>query len=172
MSEQPMPMPESTAPQPGQPEQAPPPEKFPVGVILIIILTGFGIVGGLMGLVNPMIMIGTVLITGLPAFVFNLIQETAYIALFIWLLKRKERGRVLGMVISAYNMLFVGIQFVVAFTRPDELMRTMDQMTPGYSDLVPSSFFVLIMGGSAILGWIIGTAVIAYLYFKKHYFRP
>ena len=172
MNEQPPLMPEPTAPQPGPPEQTPLPEKFPVGLIFIIILTGFGMVGGLMGLVSPMVMIGTVLITGLPAFVFNLIQEAAYIALFVWLLKRKERGRILGMVISAYNMLFVGIQFVVAFTRPDELMRTMDQMTPGYSDMVPSGFFVAIMGGSAVLGWIIGTAVIAYLYFKKHYFRP
>jgi hypothetical protein len=119
-----------------------------------------------------MIVIGSVLMTGLPAFAYHLIQEAACIILFVWLLKRKERGRVLGIVLSAYHMLLAGLQFVVCYVNPQEYFRTMEKMAPGYSELVPSGLTVVMLGGSAVVSWIIGSAMIAYLYFKKHHFRP
>ena len=170
MNEQPMP--EPTAPQPGQPEQAPPPEKFPVGLIFIIILTGMGMLGSLMQVVNPMVIIGTAAITGFPALLYGLIQLGVYIALFVWLIQRKEKGRILGIAVSVYIMLLAGLQFLVFFFRSDEMLALYDEMMPGYTDMVPSSFHMVIWGVSAMLSWVIGTAVISYLYIKRQHFRP
>ena len=145
--------------------------KFPVGLIFIVILTGMAMLGSLSTVVNPMIIIGVYVVTGFPAFVFGVIQMGVYITLFVWFIKRKEQGRVLGIVVSVYQMLLMAFNFLSIVYLPNRMMAAYDTVMPGFSEMLPFVFLSLIFGLMTILGWSVGASVILYLHFKKQHFR-
>jgi hypothetical protein len=145
--------------------------KYPVGLILILILTGFATLGSLMTIFNQLIIIGTFVITGLPALIYGIIRTGIYIALFVWIIQRKEWGRKLGIIISIFNILFITLNYLSLVFFPDEIMAAYDIAMSGYSDFVSIGLLSLIVGISAILAWLVGIAVILYLHFKRQYFK-
>ena len=152
--------------------QTPPvPDKFPVGLILVVILAGMGMIGGLYSLINPRLVVGIWFVSGAPALLYAVIYEAAMVALFVWLIQRKEKGRILGIIISAYNMVYIGSAFLSTVIWPDEVAGAMDRLSPGYSQMVPARFVAVMYGLIALLTWTVGAAVILYLVRRKHYFH-
>jgi hypothetical protein len=151
--------------------QARPNSKFPVGLILIIILTGLGTIGSLSTIINPTIIIGTYVVTGFPALLYGIVHMGVYIVLFMWLIQRKEWGRKLGIIVSIFNILLATFTFFTMVYSRDKFMAAYDVAMPGYSDIVSVNFLFLIFGVMAILNWLVGIAIILYLHFKKRYFK-
>jgi len=146
-------------------------QKFPVGLILIIILTGFAMIGSLTTLVNPRLFMGTRLVTGFPAFIYAAIHMAVMVALFVWLIQRRERGRILAIVVSAFNMIYLALQFLAVVFWPREFAEAMDDFMPAYSETVPAGFMAFVLGFMALLSWLVGGAVILYMVFKRRLFR-
>ena len=145
--------------------------KYPVGLIFIVILTGMAMLGTIMTIVNPMIIIGTYVITGIPAFFYGVIQMGVYVTLFIWLIQIKEWGRILGIVVSIYNILLTALAFLSFIYYPNEMMAAYDTVMPGYSKFMTSDILSIFFGLMVILNCLVGGAVILYLHFRKKYFR-
>src|SRR3989338_4609019 len=87
-------------------------QKMPVGMILILILIGWGIASLLIGLRNPISQLGPVLITGIGAIILNLIIVAilgtiffGIIKRFIWARKLAIGWYVLSMVLMLINLL-------------------------------------------------------------------
>jgi hypothetical protein len=161
--------PQWTPPQ-GVPVQPPPHKSFPVGLILILILAGFGALGDLTSLTNPVLVLGTTVITGPVAVLWYLVELGVMITLFVAILKRQELGRLLGIGVSGYKIAFSTLAFLVYLTNPEGMQDVMEEVAPGYADMVPAAFMQIFMGVSAVMSWVIGTAVIVYLVVRKSYF--
>jgi len=148
-----------------------PKSKYPVGLILILILTGFAALGSLMGIINPLIIIGTYVVKGLPALIYGIIMMGVYTTLFVWLIQKKEKGRILGIIVSIFNIVFITFPYLTTVYAPDKLMAAYDIAMPGYTDFISIGFLSLLFGSLAILGWLVGITTVLYLHFKKHYFK-
>ncbi len=146
-------------------------EKYPVGLIFILILTGMAILGSIMTIVNPMLIFGTYVVTGFPALLYSLIQMGIHITLFVWLIQRKEFGRMLGIAVSAYSMLLMASTYLFYIFFPFEMMEVYESVMPGYSNFMSPEFNTLLYGLMTVFHWVVGGAVILYLIKKKHYFR-
>jgi hypothetical protein len=142
----------------------------PVGVILILVLTGFAALGDLSSIINPVLVLGGLVITGPAAALWYLVELAVMIALFVGLLKRLEWGRILGIAVSAYKIILPTLAAAAYVMNPERMQDVIDRVAPGYEDMVPASFMLMVVGISAIMGWIVGAAVIVYLISKKSYF--
>ena len=80
--------------------------NLPPGIILIIFLATISSISSLTTVINPKIIIGVFVITGLPAMLYGLSHMGVHIVLIIWLARKKEKGRKLGLIISIYYSIF------------------------------------------------------------------
>ena len=145
--------------------------KFPVGLILIIILVGMGIVAAPMALARPTLIFGSTLVSGTPVVLYNLILLGVNIALFVGLIRRKEWARVLGIVLSAYYICFGILQQATLLFERGSVMAMYNQLIPGLGQLMSADVIVIMISVITLFNCGINAAVLLYLVYKKRYFR-
>jgi len=147
-------------------------QKFPVGMIIILILIGWGAVSLLLNLFKlPLSQLGPVLLSGTGAVVMNLVTFSILATIFYGILKRMMWARKLaiGWYIVSIVLLVVNI---VSFLGNKTMYYSYYQklLTPEtYSFITPAAitgFLVSALG----FGFVIDIIIIIYLVRKKDFF--
>jgi len=147
-------------------------QKFPVGMIIILILVGWGAVSLLFGMFKiPLSQLGPVLLSGVGAIIVNLVIVGILATIFYGILKRMKWVRKLAIgwyVVSIVLALVNLVSFLGNKTMYDSYYQKL--LPPEtYSLMTPA----LITGGlvsALVFSSIIGLIVVVYLARKKDFF--
>jgi len=146
-------------------------EKFPVGMIILLILLGFGFVSTLSSIAKPTLQFGPVILNGLPAVLYSLIVLVILSTSFFGVLKRKMwAGRlvigwyIIGMGISLLN-------FVSFLADKQSVVRLYQQMSPTNAQFFTESTITGFLTSALVMGVIIGFVVISYVYRRRDFFK-
>jgi hypothetical protein len=146
-------------------------QKMPVGMILILILIGWGAVSLLIALRNPVSQLGPILLTGVEAATINLIIFAILGVIFFGIIKRFILARklaigwyIISMVLSLINLL----SFMANKTMYNEYYNKI--LAPEMAALMTSSVITISLIMTLVFGWIIGIIIIVYLLKKKDFF--
>ena len=147
-------------------------QKFPVGMILILILIGWGAVGLLLGMFKiPMFQLGPVVVSGTEAIIINVIIVGILTTIFYGIIKRLKWAKKLTIswyIFSIALALINLLSFLANKTMYDGYYQkllppeTLALMTP---DVITGSLI-----SALIFGWVIGLIIIIYLARKKDFF--
>ncbi|MDD3487757.1 MAG: hypothetical protein PHH35_00105 [Candidatus Pacebacteria bacterium] len=147
-------------------------QKFPIGMILILILIGWGAINVLLGVrKNPMSQFGPVLLTGASAIVVNLIIAAILGIIFYGIIKRFKWARklaigwyIFSMILSLINLLF----FLANKTMYNSYYQKV--LSPEAYSLMTPAIITGTLISIIVFGWIIGLIIIIYLTKKKDFF--
>ncbi len=148
-------------------------QGMPVGMILILIIIGYGLISILFAFtkVSPMFQLGPIFIYGAGAIVAEIIITIILAVIFFGILKRFMWARKLAIGYYILSMIFVLIDLVSFMTNTamyDSYYQkvlspqTLALMTPA---VIEGSLIVAL-----IFGWIIGFVIIIYLLKRKDFF--
>lgn len=147
-------------------------QKFPIGMILILILIGWGALGLLLGTFKtPLSQLGPVIVSGAGAIIVNLVIVGIYGAIFYGIIKRLGWARKLAIGWYIFLTVLALINLISFFAN-----KTMYDSY--YQKLFPPETLALmtsaVMAGSLIFALvfnlIVGSVIIIYLYRKKDFF--
>ena len=157
-------------------------QKFPIGLVLILILTGFGAVGLLISLLLPLLFpaafqiplyhAGPILLNGIEAIFVHLITLSISAAIFFGLIKRLEWARKLTIVWNIFSIILVTINMALSFLADATAYKDSPNTTlPSEASafMTPTVTTSILISG-LIINWIIGLAIIIYLKRKKDFF--
>jgi len=147
-------------------------QKFPVGMILILILIGWGAVGLLLGTFKiPLSQLGPILVSGAGAIIVNLVIVGILATIFYGILKRLIWAKKLAIGWYVFSILFSLVNLV-------SFLGNKTMYDSYYQKLLPPETYSLmtpaVITGSLIyalgFGSIIGLIIIIYLVRKKDFF--
>ena len=146
--------------------------KFPVGMIIILILIGWGAVSLLLGMFKlPMSQLGPTLLTGAGAIVVNLVIFGILATIFYCILKRMMLARKLAIGWYIVSMILLVINLVSFLGNKTMYDSYYQKVLPPetYSLMTPA-----VITGSLVsalgFGFVIGIIVIIYLARKNDFF--
>jgi hypothetical protein len=146
-------------------------QKMPAGMIVILVLIGWGIVSLLLTLRNPVGQFGPMLLTGVGAIVMTLIIAAILVTIFVGIMKRFAWARklaigwyIISMVLALINLL----SFVANNTMYDGYYSK--TFAPGVAALMTPSMILMSLAMLLVFGWIIGIIIVIYLFRKRDFF--
>ncbi len=146
--------------------------KFPAGMIIILMLTGWGAVSLLLSMFEfPMHQLGPILLTGIRAIVANLVIFVILVTIFYGILKRMMWARKLaiGWHIVSIVLLSVNLaSFLGNKTMYDSYYQK--ALPPEAYSLMTSDVITGFLVSNLGFGFVIGTIIIIYLVRKKDFF--
>lgn len=145
--------------------------KMPVGMILILILIGWGIVSLLFSLRAPMTQLGPILLTGAGAIIVNLIIIAILGAIFFGIIKRFVWARKLAIgwyIVSMLLVLINLLSFIANNTMYNDYYKKI--LTPEMAALMSVSTITMSLIMGLIFIWVIGIIIIVYMLKKKDFF--
>lgn len=145
--------------------------KMPVGMILILILIGWGIVSLLFSLRTPVTQLGPILLTGVGAIIVNLIIVAILSSIFFGIIKRYVWARKLAIgwyIVSMLLVLINLLSFIANKTMYNEYYSK--TLTPKMAALMTTSAITMSLVMGLIFAWIIGIIIIVYMLKKKDFF--
>ncbi len=163
-------LPEQSQPQ-GVVLQSSPRTKFPIGLLLVIAFTGLSILLLLSCLANPRFIVGTHIVTGTPVVVYVLAELGLNVTLFIWLLQRKYRGRILGIALNSYYVLWTIVDSLIIVFRTEEFVKANDLLAQGPSNTMSPGVTLALKAVVAVVCLVMNGAVVAYLITRKRHFK-
>ena len=147
-------------------------QKFPVGMILILILTGWGIVGLLLGMFEaPLFQLGAILVSGVGAIIINLIIVGISAAIIYGIIKRLKWARKLAIgwfIVSIFLASVDLVSFLGNKTMFDSYYQKI--LSPEAYSLVTPTVITGILISGLVFGSIINLIIIIYLARKKDFF--
>jgi len=146
--------------------------EMPIGMVLILILIGWGAVSILLGVFkSPSFQLGPVLLSGVVAVIVNLVMIGVFVTIFYGIIKRASWARklsigwyILSMVLSLINLL----SFLANNTMYDSYYQKL--LPPEAASLMTSSIITGTLILTTVSIWIIGLIIIIYLARKKDFF--
>jgi len=147
-------------------------QKFPIGMILILILIGWGAVSLLLGMFKiPLSQLGPVLVSGAGAIIVNLVIVGILATIFYGIIKKLKWARklaigwyIFSMVLTPINL----ISFLANKTMFDSYYQKL--LSPEtYALMTPAVITSSLISG-LVFGWMIGLIIIIYLARKKDFF--
>lgn len=147
-------------------------QKFPVGMIIILILIGWGAVSLLLSIFKiPLSQLGPVLLSGAGAIVMNLVVFGILATIFYGILKRMGWARKLAIGWYIVSMVLLVVNLI-------SFLGNKTMYDSYYQKLLPPETLALmtpaLITGSLIsalgFGFVIGIIVIIYLARKKDFF--
>jgi len=147
-------------------------QKFPVGMIIILILIGWGAVSLLLSMFKiPLSQLGPVLLSGAGAIVMNLVIVGILATIFYGIIKRLKWARKLAIGWYIFSMVLLPINLL-------SFLANKTMYDSYYQKLLPPETLALmtpaVITGSLIsalgFGFVIGIVVIIYLARKKDFF--
>lgn len=147
-------------------------QKMPIGMILILILIGWGALGLLLGMFKiSLSQLGPVIVSGAGAIIVNLIIVGILATLFYGIIKRLIWARklaigwyIFSMVLSLINL----ISFLANKTMYDSYYQRL--LPPETATLMTSTVITGTLISALVFGWIIGFIIIIYLARKRDFF--
>ena len=145
--------------------------KMPVGMILILILIGWGMVSLLFSLRTPMSQLGPILLTGAGAIIINLIIVAILGAIFFGIIKRYIWARKLTIgwyIVSMFLVLINLLSFMANNTMYNDYYSKI--LIPEMAALMTTSVITMSLVIGVVFAWIIGIIIIVYMLKKKDFF--
>lgn len=147
-------------------------QKFPIGMILILILIGWGALSLLLGVFTiPLSQLGPVLLSGAGAVVMNLVIFGILVTIFYGILKRMMWARkltigwyIISMVLLVVNL----VSFLGNKTMYDSYYQKL--LPPEIYSLMTPAVITGSLISALVFGWIIGLIIIIYIARKKDFF--
>ena len=147
-------------------------QKFPVGMIIILILIGWGAVSLLLTLFKlPLSQLGPVLLSGAGAVVMNLIIFGILATIFYGILKKMKWARKLAIGWYIVSMILLVVNLVSFLGNKTMYDSYYQKLLPPetYSLMTPAVITGSLVSGLGF-GFVIGIIVIIYLARKKDFF--
>lgn len=147
-------------------------QKFPVGMIIILILIGWGAVSLLLTLFKlPLSQLGPVLLSGAGAVVMNLVIFGILATIFYGILKRMMWARKLAIGWYIVSMVLLVVN-LVSFLGNKMMYDSYYQklLTPEMYSLMTPAVITGSLVSALGFGFVIGIIVIIYLVRKKDFF--
>jgi len=147
-------------------------QKFPIGMILILILVGWGALGLLLGMFKiPMFQLGPFVVSGAGAIIINLIIVGIFATIFYGIIKRLKWAKKLAIGWYIFSMILAPINlfsFLANKTMYDNYYQKF--LTPEtYALMTPAVITGSLISG-LVFSWIIGLIITIYLARKKDFF--
>jgi Co/Zn/Cd efflux system component len=148
-------------------------QKMPIGMILILVLVGWGVVSLLFSIFKgPLYQLGPVLLVGAGGIVANLVTAIILATIFYGILKKKGWARrltigwyIISIILSLINFVsFLGNKTMYNSYYQKSLSPEKYSLMTTYPIVVGSLLFVLVSE------FIFGTIIIIYLARKKDFF--
>jgi len=149
-------------------------QKFPVGMIIILIFIGLGVVSSLLEMFkNPIAQLGPVLVSGAGSIIVNLVITGIVGTIFYGIIKRLRWARKLAIGWYIFSMMLSLIN-LISFLANKTMYGSYYQKT-----LSPEAYSLylktpaILTGGlivTVVFSWIVGLIVITYLTRKKDFF--
>ncbi len=147
-------------------------QKFPIGMILILILIGWGAANLLLGMFKiPMSQLGPVIVSGVGAIIINLVIVGILVTIFYGIIKRLiwARKLAIGWYIFSMVLLFVNlISFLSNKTMYDSYYQRL--LPPETAVLMTSTVITSTLISALVFGWITGFIILVYLARRKDFF--
>jgi hypothetical protein len=148
-------------------------QKMPVGMIIILIIIGYGLVSVLFAFtrISPLFQLGPVLISGMGAIIADIIIVAILATIFIGILKRFMWARKLAVGYYILSMILVLIDllsFMTNTTMYDSYYQKV--LSPQMLALMTPAVIEGSLIAGLIFGWVIGLVIIIYLLKKKNFF--
>ena len=147
-------------------------QKFPIGMILILILVGWGALGLLLGMFKiPLSQLGPVLVSGAGSIIVNLIIFGILATIFYGIIKRLKWARKLAIGWYVFSMVLLPINlisFLANKTMYDSYYQKL--LPPETLALMTPAVITGTLISTLVFGWIIGIIIIIYLARKKDFF--
>jgi len=147
-------------------------QKFPIGMILILILVGWGAVGLFFGMFKiPLSQLGPFLVSGAGAIIVNLIIVGILATIFYGILKRMKWARKLAIgwyIVSIMLALVNLVSFLGNKTMYDSYYQKL--FPPETYSLTTPAVITGTLVSALAFGSIIGLIIIIYLSRKKDFF--
>ena len=147
-------------------------QHFPVGMILILILVGWGAFGLLFSLFNvPVAQLGTVVLVGAGAVIVNMIIIIILATIFFGILKRRKWARILTIVYYIFSMVLVAVNalaFMANQTMYNSVYRQI--LAPQVLALMTPAVITASLISALAFGWVIGIIILVYIFRKKSFF--
>lgn len=147
-------------------------QKPPVGMILILILIGWGAVSLLFGMFKiPLFQLGPIVVSGAGAIIVNVVIVGILVTIFYGIIKRLKWAKkltigwyILSMVLALINLL----SFFANKTMYDSYYQKL--LSPEAYTLMTPSVIAASLVFVTVSTWIIGLIIIIYLARKKDFF--
>lgn len=146
-------------------------ENFPVGMIIILVLLGFGFVGTLSGFMKPMLQFGPFILIGAPAMLYFFIVLGVLGLSFYGILKRKiwARNLIIGWYILGFGIMV--LNFLSFLADKQKIVTFYQQVSPANAALFTEQVVMSTLLFSLIGGGIVGLSIIFYVYRKRDFFK-
>jgi hypothetical protein len=147
-------------------------QKFPIGMILILVLVGWGALSLLFGTFKiPMSQLGPVVVSGVGAIIVNLVIFGILATIFYGIIKRLKWARkfaigwyIFSMVLAPINLL----SFLANKTMYDSSYQKL--LPPETLALMTPAVITGALVSGLVFAWIIGLIITIYLARKKDFF--
>ena len=146
-------------------------KSFPIGIIIILYLTGLATVLHVIGVKNPLIAIGTIEITGVLAKGYNIALALLAGATFYGIFKRKTWGRILGIVRYVVTLLIYSTIHITSILNVEEIQHSIQKQSIQYPEYLTENVLIASQSISLIAAWVIISTIIVYLYRNKNFFK-
>ena len=145
--------------------------KMPVGMIIILILIGWGLVSILFVLKNPVAQLGPFLFKGASAIVINLIYAIIIVSIIFGVIKRFIWAWKLTIGYYIFSILLVIVNMLSFYTNKGKFLTFYTQgISPELAQLITESSIAMTLTFSSIAGIILGLIIIWYFNKKKDFF--
>ena len=146
--------------------------KFPVGMIIILCLIGFGIFTLLLSTIKrPMLAIGLFTISGYSAIFYSFIIITILGLIFYGILKRKIWARKLIIIWYLLSIAIIWINYITFLANKEKTINFYKSYYPANANLFTEKYIMISSLMSLISGSIIGLIIIIYIYRSKKFFK-
>lgn len=146
--------------------------KFPIGMILILILVGWGALSLILSSIKtPLAQIGMWVLSGTPAVIVNLIIAAILIAIFYGIIKKLRWARKLAIgwyIFSIVLALINLLAFIGNNTMYDAYYQEM--LPPELYGMMTPAIITFSLISALFFGTVIGLIIIIYLARKKDFF--
>jgi hypothetical protein len=145
-------------------------DKFPVGMIVILVLVGGGILPCLSNLKRPMFVLGPFIVKGAVATIYPIIMAVILGLIFYGILKRKTWGGYLTIVAHAWWMWLALLSFLAVLADKQKFIEFHQSYSPDATRFT-ESYVMTLYSSLLVFSWIIGIVIIAYVYRKRDFFK-
>ena len=147
-----------------------PEDRFPVGMIIILVLVGAGTLSSLSTLTRPGIALGPFIVKGAVATVFSIVIAGVLGLVFYGIVRRKYWARNLAIAVHAIQMLLALLGLLVFLPDKREFTEFL-QFWSRDATLLTETYVRAIWLSLLVCGWIISLVIIVYLYRRREFFR-
>lgn len=146
--------------------------KFPIGIILILVIIGWAVVSGLFGIFQfPSFQLGPILFLGIKAIIINLVIIVIFAIMFFGILKRMiwaKKLTIFWLILAIIQTLVNLVSFLGNRTMYNDHYQKF--LPPQVASLMTPSLIIGNLIVALIFTFIFGFIVIIYLLRKKDFF--